>query len=249
MRRLATLLLVTSIACSPGSDRVELLVFAASSLTDAFGAIEERFELTHRNVDVIVNFGPSDGLAAQIRSEGSADVFASASDRWMDDVAADPGVLGRVDFARNSMIVVTPASDSGAVSSLADLAVPGVQVVLAVEGVPVGDYAREVLANAGILEAVTANVVSNEEDAAGVLAKIAAGEADAAIVYASDVATEAGRGLRAIAIEADLNVEATYPIAVVVGSTEVGVATEFLDAVVGAEGRRILRAHGFEPAG
>lgn len=224
-------------------------MFAASSLTDAFDALEGRFEAGHPGVNVVFNFGPSDGLAAQIQSEGTADVFASASGRWMDVVAADPGVTERTDFVRNRLVVVTPGDDPAGVSSLSDLAKPGVQVVLAAEGVPVGDYAREVLANAGILDEVGPNVVSNEQDAAGVVGKISAGEADAAIVYVSDLSTGAAVGLRSITIDAAVNVVASYPIAVIQGSLDSELASGFVSLVSGPVGSAVLEEHGFEPAG
>jgi molybdate transport system substrate-binding protein len=244
---LATVMAAGFSGCGPNDP--ELLVFAASSLTDAFGALEARFESSHPDIDIVFNFGPSDGLAGQIQSEGTADVFASASTRWMDEVAADPGVSDRVDFAHNRLVVVTPADDPARISDLAELAEPGVQVVLAAEGVPVGDYAREVLANAGILEGVITNVVSNEEDAAGAAAKISSGEADAAIVYVSDLTTTASEDLRSVVIPDDVNVEAIYPIAVVQGTANPDLAREFLELVASPEGGRILEDHGFEAPG
>ena len=63
---------------------------------------------------------------------------------------------------------------------------------------PVGDYAREALANAGIADEAEANVVSNEEDNASVVAKIAAGEGDAGIVYESDISAAAGNDVAAV---------------------------------------------------
>ena len=74
-----------------------------------------------------------------------------------------------------------------------------------------GDYAREALDNAGILDEALANVVSNEEDNASVVAKITANEADAAIVYTSDVSDAAGNDVNAVTIPEDVNVIATYP--------------------------------------
>ena len=96
-------------------------------------------------------------------------------------------MTGRADFVQNKLVVITPPDNPADITSLEDLAEPGVQVVLAAEGVPVGDYARQALESAGLTDAVLANVVSNEEDDASVVAKITAGEADAAIVYVSDV--------------------------------------------------------------
>ena len=140
-------------------------------------------------VHVTFNFGSSTDLAAQIASEGTADVFASASGTAMDAAAADPGVEDRTDFATNQLVLITPSDDPANIGSVDDLANDGVQVVLAAEGVPVGDYAREMLDNAGISKEVMANVVSNEPDDAAVVAKVSSGEADAGIVYTSDITT------------------------------------------------------------
>jgi molybdate transport system substrate-binding protein len=234
-------------ACGGEEGPRELTVFAASSLGAAFDELGTAFEAQHEGVTVTFNLGPSDGLAAQIASEGTADVFASASQTWMDAVAQDPGVDGRVDVATNRLVVVTPPDDPAGVATIEDLAEPGVQVVLAAEGVPVGDYAREALENAGIADAVLANVVSNEEDNASVVAKVAAGEADAAIVYTSDVSAAAANDVRAVEIPADVNVVASYPIATVVGTERGDLATAFVDLVTSDEGQAILRAYGFGP--
>ena len=94
----------------------------------------------------------------------------------------------------------------------------------------------------------TANVVSNEDDDASVVAKVTAGDADAAIVYTSDVASS-GSSVRSVAIPSAVNVVATYPIAVVTGSTHTDAATAFLDYVVEPAGQATLKDFGFGPAG
>ena len=193
------------------------------------------------------NFGPSDGLAGQIESEGTADVFASASATWMDDVQDKVGVTDRADFAKNRLVVITPSDNAANVRSLADLGRAGVLVVLAAEGVPVGDYARQALDAAGISNDVEANVVSNEQDDASVVSKITAGEADAAIVYSSDVTDQVAPDVTAIEIPDDVNVIATYPIAVVEGAAQPDLAAAFVAYVIGQEGQATLAQFGFLP--
>ncbi len=121
--------------------------------------------------------------------------------------------------------------------------------MLAAEGVPVGDYAREALENAGILTEAEANVVSNEEDNASVVAKVTAGEADAAIVYTSDVSSAAGNDVTAVEIPEDVNVLATYPIAVISGAPDATLAGEFVSYVLSDAGQASLEAYGFGTAG
>jgi molybdate transport system substrate-binding protein len=232
---------------SAAGANTQLTVFAASSLTAAFAQIGKEFEAANPGVSVAFNLGPSDGLAAQIESEGTADVFASASSTWMDDVQEKVGVTGRTDFVQNRLLIITPPDNPAAITSIQDLATPGVQLVLAAEGVPVGDYAREALDKAGIASEAEANVVSNEEDDASAVAKITSGEADAAIVYTSDVTDAIAPEVKAIQIPDAVNVVATYPIAVVTGSANTEGAQAFVDYVIGAKGQATLKTFGLLP--
>jgi molybdate transport system substrate-binding protein len=226
----------------------ELTVFAASSLTNAFtDEIGPAFEAAHEGTTVVFNFAASDALAGQIQSEGTADVFASASGTWMDATQDDPGVSDRTDFVRNRLVIITPPDNPAGIASIDDLANDGVQLVLAAEGVPVGDYAREALANAGIADEAEANVVSNEEDNASVISKIASGEGDVGIVYESDISVAAGNDVASVAIPDDLNVIATYPIAVVNGGPNAELAAEFIEYVTGPDGQATLEEYGFTP--
>ena len=228
-----------------GEETTTLTVFAAASLTDAFTELAADFEADNPGVAVRLSFGPSDGLATQIQEGAPADVFASASPSWMDAVEDDPGASDRVDFAKNLLVVITPADDPAGIGSVEDLARPGVKLVLAAEGVPAGDYARELLSNAGIADAVLANVVSNEDDVKGVVQKVALGEADAGIVYRTDVTASVDPDLRSVEVPDELNVIATYPIAVV-GSEDADVARAFVALVTG-DGQRVLAEAGFLP--
>jgi len=234
---------------SAGPDAVTITVFAASSLTAAFTKIGTDFEAADPGTHVTFSFGPSDALAQQIESEGKVDVFASASPTWMDDVQKKTGVTARVDFARNRLVIITPPDDPGHVRSLADLGRPGVQLVLAAPGVPVGDYARQALDRAGIAKQALANLVSNEQDDASLVAKITAGEADAAIVYSSDVTDQVAPQVHAVPIPDDVNVVATYPIAVVDGAPHADVAARFVAYVAGTRGEATLATFGFLPPG
>lgn len=234
-------------APASGPAAADLTVFAASSLTAAFTQIGKDYEAANPGSAVTFNFGASDDLAGQIESEGTADVFASASPTWMDEVQKKVGVSGRADFAQNKLVIITPPANPADVSSIQDLATPGLQLVLAAKGVPVGDYAREALDSAGIAKEAEANVVSNEPDDASVVTKITGDEADAAIVYASDVTEAVAPDVNAAAIPASINVIATYPIAVVTGSSNTEAAQAFVDYVDGAAGQGTLHTLGFLP--
>jgi molybdate transport system substrate-binding protein len=230
----------------PGGEGGELVVLAAASLTEAFGHIGEAFEASHPGARVRFSFGPSDGLAAQIREGAPADVFASASPRWMDDVERrGPGIVRRAVFARNGLVVITPPDDPGRISTLRDLARPGLRLVLAAPGVPAGDYARQALEKAGIAAQALANLASNEEDVKGVVQKVLLGEADAGIVYRTDVTPALRARLRTVELPA-ADVTATYEIGVLASSPRRALAGAFVDAVLGP-GQAILGRFGFLP--
>ncbi len=235
----------TSAGTTSADGSTELTVFAASSLTSAFDQIGADFEAANPGTTVTFNYGSSTDLATQIDSEGTADVFASASGTAMDAASKTPGVADRTDFATNQLVIITPTDDPAGISSLADLATPGTQLVLGAEGVPVGDYARQLLDQNGLTKQVMPNVVSNEPDDASVVAKVKSGEADAGVVYTSDIASNSD--VRGVTIPAKQNVLATYPIAVVTGSSNTDVATSFVEYVTGSHGEATLQQFGFGP--
>lgn len=254
MRKVAILaaLAMVLVACGDSGDAEgtggnELTVSGAASLTDAFGDIGAAFEAENPGVAVSFNFGPSDGLATQINEGAPVDVFASASPTWMDAVQEGPGVSGRADFATNRLAIIVPSHDPAQIEGVEDLAGDGVRLVIAAEGVPAGDYAREIFANAGIAHAAMANVVSNAEDVRTVVTAVASGEADAGIVYVTDVTSHVAERVSSIEIPDEINVMATYPIAVVIGSQEADLAQRFVDYVLGP-GQQTLAAYGFLPA-
>ncbi|HVH53479.1 MAG TPA: molybdate ABC transporter substrate-binding protein [Actinomycetota bacterium] len=244
---IACLTLLLPACGGSGSERQEVTVLAAASLTGAFTRIGAEFEQANRDVTVRFSFGPSDGLATQILEGAPADVFAPASPKYMDQVRSDgPGVTDQAEFARNTLAVIVPSDNPAHVGSLDDLARPGVKLVLAAVGVPAGEYARGILANAGIQREALTNVVSNEEDVKGVVQKVLLGEADAGIVYRTDVTPDIAARVREITIPDGVNVIATYPIAVIDGSDHAPDATAFVRFVTGP-GQATLRTFGFLP--
>lgn len=231
-----------------GPSEAGLTVSGAASLTDAFGEIGAAFEGENPGVTLTFNFGPSDGLATQINEGAPVDVFASASPTWMDAVQDEgPGVSGRADFAKNRLAIIVPSDNPAGIEGIDDLAEDDIALVIAAEGVPAGDYAREIFANAGIADAAMANVVSNAEDVRTVVTAVASGDADAGIVYVTDVTSDVADPVRSIEIPDEINVIATYPIAVVSGSEEADLAQRFVDYVLGP-GQEVLAEHGFLPA-
>ncbi len=240
---LAVLLAAAASGCGSGSSGTEgatVRVFAAASLTGSFTEIARAFEADHPGTQVLLNFGPSSGLAEQVRSGAPADVLASASPEVMDALAAEDAVEDPRDFARNRLAVAVPPDDPGGVDSLADLARPGVKVALCQAQVPCGAVAAEVLDRAGL----DVRPATEEVDVKAVLTKVTLGEVDAGLVYVTDVRA-AGDDVRSVAISEDLDASTTYPIAVVGETEQRRLAGEFVDLVLSARGMRVLRDAGF----
>ncbi len=248
MRAAATLCVavVVSAGCaiggcsSEGGRRGELLVFAAASLTDAFGDIAVAFERQHPEITVALDFGPSSRLATQVAEGAPADVFASADETTM-AVAVDAGaVRGEPEvFARNRLEIAVPPGNPGRVSGLADFADEELLIGLCAEEVPCGRFGREALAEAGVAPAID----SNEADVRSLLTKLKAGELDAGIVYRTDVLAADG-AVEGIELPEDQRVVATYPIASL-GGDDAPEAAAFVDLVLSEQGQRILGRHGF----
>jgi molybdate transport system substrate-binding protein len=218
-----------------------LQVFAAASLTDAFGEVGDAFMEANPDVTVQFNFAGSSALATQIQEAAPADVFASADENNMQkvvdsgDVTAEPQI-----FATNVLEIVVPAGNPGAVDGLDDFANPDLLIGLCAEEVPCGRFGRQALTNAG----VTPSIDTNEPDVRSLLTKVEAGELDAGIVYVTDVQS-AGDSVEGVEIPDDVNVVATYPIASVAAAANPDAAEAFVEFVMSSDGQDILATYGF----
>ena len=231
----------------------EITVFAASSLTDAFKEAGARFQDQNPKTKVSFNFAASSALATQINEGAPADVFASADTAQMKVVTDKGNGSGDpVVFATNLPTIVVPKSGSP-VTSFADLAKPGIKLVLAAPEVPIGRYARDIFANASkpsggvsadFSDRALANLKSNEANVRAVLTKIQTGEADAGIVYSTDAAT-ASNDVKLIEIPAAYTVIAQYPIVALKTSRNDAVAKAWVTFITSDAGKAILAKYGF----
>ncbi|WP_296605252.1 molybdate ABC transporter substrate-binding protein [Nocardioides sp.] len=249
MRRLApaaaSVALLLSLAGCGGSDdeATTLTVYAAASLTSTFEQLADEFEQEHPGTEVQLSFGGSSDLVTQIKEGAHADVFASADLATMQKLTDDDLADGDPqDFATNTLEIAVPPGNPAGITGLADLATPGVNLVVCAPEVPCGAATRAVADAAG----VALSPVSEEQSVTDVLAKVTSGEADAGLVYRTDVQA-AGEDVRGIELpEADSAVN-TYPIVVVQGADEAALAHEFVDLVLGAAGQQVLADAGFGP--
>ena len=219
-----------------------ITVLAASSLTGTFTDLAHTFEKDHPGVTVKLAFDSSATLAQQALDGAPADVLATADTATMDS-AADAVAEGPTDFATNSMVLVVPRDNPAGIGRFSDIANKGVSFIACVETAPCGKVAAALLQD----NAITTPPVSLEVDVKSVLAKVTTDEADAGLVYASD-AVAAGDQVTSFDIPHAGEEITTYPIATLKQSTNADLAREFMQLVVGSDGRQVLADAGFSPA-
>ena len=244
-----TVALVTTPPSTAGTLRAKVVlsgsinVFAASSLTASFVDIAAAFEKANPGVKVTLNFAGSSTLVTQIQNGAPADVFASADPANMDRLTKAKLVNGTpVVFARNRPMIVVPRGNPLRITSLADLAGPEVVVALGAVGVPVGDYARQILGRAGI----EVKPKTLESSVSAIVTKAALREIDAGIVYVTDVAIDDYR-VDGVAIPDEQNIVATYPVAALTSSSNKATAAGFVAFTQTSVAQAILANYKFVP--
>jgi molybdate transport system substrate-binding protein len=231
MRCAVAVVAILVLGCgSPDRAGSTVVVFAASSFTEAFTELGDAFRAEHPDTELSFSFAGSGELAAQIGEGAPADVFVAADESSVTRVEGVP-----VPVARNTFeIIVEPGNPNG-ISGVDDLADPALLVVLCAPSAACGAGAAAVLDKAGV--AVTPK--SEEDKVKGVVAKVTAGEADAGIVFRTDVLA-AGDRADGVVIPDDINVVTTASAI----SLSAG-GKEFVDFLVSEEGQRILDEYGF----
>jgi molybdate transport system substrate-binding protein len=226
---------------SGASSTNSIVVFAASSLTEAFNEVGEAFIAQHPDATVTFNFAGSSELVAQLVQGAPADVLASADDLTMARlVDAGENLIEPIVVARNTFQIIVERGNPKGIADLTDLANPDLVVVMCADTVPCGKGAATLLSNAGA--SVTAR--SLEDRAKGVVTKVTTGEADAGIVFVTDVIA-AGNSADGVVIPASVNVITDYPIVVTRSTSNPTTAQAFVDFVASAAGQTILASFGF----
>lgn len=232
---------------APAARGEELIVFAAASTTDVVGELAREFAAAQ----VSTSFGPSSGLARQIEDGAPADVYLSASRRWV-EYLHEAGALAeepRV-FAGNRLVAIgapragTTAGAENVGELLARLA-PGDLVAIADAGVPAGEYARQSLTATGDLEALTPYLVG-QPDVRSVLRAVAAGEAKAGFVYTTDARVAEVEVL--FAFDPTTHEAIEYFAAIPRTTRSLEQSRAFLDHLRSPRARALLESAGFTPA-
>jgi len=235
VRRLALLAAVLAVLAAPAAASTpKLTVFAAASLTDVFPQIDPNESYS---------FGGSNTLAAQIRQGLPVDVFASANVTLPDQLYSAGLCTKPILFTGNTLVIVARKGNPDHLHGIYSLTQPGLKIVMAAKGVPVGDYTRTVLGKAGLSDLV-GKAVSQETDVREVLSKVALGEADVGFVYATDAKTLAGQ-VAVFAIPPKFQPKVNYGACAVTASSNLDAAEAWVKALTGKAAQAKLRTAGF----
>jgi len=247
----------TAVPLTAAPEAKTLTVLAAASLTESFNEMGKLFEAQNPGVTVSFNFAGSQQLAQQLDQGAPADVFASASKKYMDAAVTSKRVVkyDAKTFVTNRLVVIFPKDNPAKLTTLQDLAKPGLKLDLEDKSVPAGQYSLDFLDKAvkdstfdpSFKDNVIKNVVSYETDVKAVVSKVALGEADAGIVYITDFNAAADK-LGKLDIPDALNTVATYPIAAISDSKNADLASAFVTLVLSPDGQAIMTKYGFIPA-
>nr|WP_240794975.1 molybdate ABC transporter substrate-binding protein [Rhodococcus zopfii] len=218
-----------------------ITVFAAASLKATFTELGTQFESAHPGSTVAFNFAGSSDLVAQITQGAPADVFASADTANMDK-AIEAGAVSGVpaNFATNTLTIVAEPGNPKGITSFADLARPGLNVVVCAPQVPCGTATTRIESTTG----VDITPVSEESSVTDVLGKVTSGQADAGLVYVTD-ATSAGAAVTTVPFPESADAVNTYPIALLEESQNPELSSTFVEFVTGAEARAVFADAGF----
>lgn len=223
------------------------LVLAAASLQEAMTAAGHAWA-GQGHAEPVLSFAASSALARQIEAGASADLFVSADQEWMDDVAARGLIVPatRVVFLGNRLVIVAAAGNRVRVPlapvPLARVLSAGPLAMADPDSVPAGRYGKAALTSLGVWQQVRGHVVAAENVRAA-LALVERGAAPLGIVYATDA--RAAPGMRIVALFPALShPPITYPLARLKAST-CGDAEGFRRFLLSRAGKAIFARFGF----
>jgi molybdate transport system substrate-binding protein len=249
---------------------VELRVFIAASLTNVVNNMTADFEKAN-NCHLIINYAGSSTLYTQITQGSPCDVYMSADTKWTRQLNNSALLYNNnyVNFTTNSLEIIIAQGNPKGITSLADLANPGVKLILADPTIPSGSYTNATCwkidktwgnpnspayvtsgAYVNYNATVHQNVVSYEQTVENVVGKVSlnVGAADAGIVFVSDAVygQMTGSEVQFIPIPADVNTRGTYGIGVIGATTHPDLSQKFMDYWSSTEGQDLLTEFGFD---
>ena len=245
------------------AEEVELIVFAAASMTETLTELKAMYEADHPGVTITYNFDSSGTLKTQIQEGADCDLFISAAPKQMNqldsscDAEQNPEGLdfvlqgSRVDLLENKVALVVPEGNPKGVESFDQLAellkAGGILFAMGNSDVPVGQYTQKIFDFYGLSEEELANagVISYGTNVKEVTTQVTESSADCGVVYATD-AFSAGLTVADTATK-DMCGQVIYPAAVLNVSKNPEAAQAFLDFLRTPEALAVFEAVGFTP--
>lgn len=245
------------------AESVDLVVFAAASMTETLTEIAEMYKEVAPNVNITYNFDSSGKLLTQISEGADCDLFISAAPEQMnamdgsliDDKDKNPDGLdlivtdSRINLLENKVTLAVPEGNPKDVESfdqLAELLKSG-DVMLAIgnSDVPVGQYTQKIFAYYGLDEAALADSLTYGNNVKEVTTQVSEASADCGIIYATDAYSA---GLTVVdSATAEMCGQVIYPAAVLKGEKEEA-AQAFLDYLQTADAMSVFESVGFSAA-
>ena len=243
------------------SEKTELVVFAAASMTETLNQIKTDYEAQHKDITLTYNFDSSGTLKTQIQEGATCDVFISAAQKQMNqldaskDNTANPEQLdfinsdSRMDLLENKVVLVVPENNPKNINSFDDLEskLESGDVLLAMGNgdVPVGQYTQKILQYWGLDEKALADAgeITYGSNVKEVTTQVSEGSADCGVVYYTD-AYSAGLKIVGEATE-EMCGKTIYPAAVMKNSEHPEQAQEFLAYLSSDAAAKVFEKVGF----
>ena len=245
------------------AESVDLVVFAAASMTETLTQIAEMYKEVAPNVNITYNFDSSGKLLTQISEGADCDLFISAAPQQMnamdgsliDDKDKNPDGLdlivtdSRIDLLENKVTLAVPEGNPKGIESFDQLAqlLKGGDVLLAIgnSDVPVGQYTQKIFAYYGLDESAMTDCLTYGNNVKEVTTQVSEAAADCGIIYATDAFSA---GLEVVdSATAEMCGQVIYPAAVLKGEKEEA-AKAFLDYLQTADAMSVFESVGFSPA-
>ena len=245
------------------AEPVELIVFAAASMTETLTKLSEQYMADHPEVSIVFNFDSSGTLKTQIQEGADCDIFISAGQKQMNqlDITAKPEsnpdgldfVLEgtRFNILENKVALAVPEGNPAGIESYDDLAakLKDGKVVLAMgnSDVPVGQYTQKILAYYELSEEdlAAAGSVTYGSNVKEVTTQVSEATVDCGIIYQTDAFS--AKLTVVDTATSEMCGQVIYPAAILKNSQNVEAAQAFLDYLVSDAGDAVFEAVGFTP--
>jgi molybdate transport system substrate-binding protein len=220
-----------------------ITVDAAASLTNVLTILSKTFEKQHPGWKVELNFAGSNQLASEIAEGQKADVFASASPKWVTYLQGKKLLGSTKIFASNHLVIAVPASNPAGITNVGQLVSKHPSMVVAAPAVPLGGDTQQLFENLGIPMSKL-HIVDQGTNAEEVLAELTTGNADAGVVYYTD-ALSAGSKLKTIPFPPKAQASNVYPMGILTGTSHKQAAQWWVNLIFGPTGQTEFKKLGF----